>query len=252
LEHRKADSVSNVFVRLNQTQQERAHLRKLDSLLTRLLAVNIDEESLNYAHFVGHTYNSGALLKAFIKTKKEYVDREIRQKEAALAIRQDAPNWLIVGTDSIPVSDRVTSKLFHPIVIEPEQFTAGLALKDTANITGYFCTVTPTRIPDVRVNFPVDHSWVTPNNLDAIKGLATKDDGDHIYFILVLHTVPSDGKYKASVAKVYRSDGLSWSHNFTLDFAPQALEYNPDTGELRVKSGEVFVIVDKSGKIKQS
>jgi phage anti-repressor protein len=252
LENKKSDSASNVFVRLDQTKQELADLRKLDSLLTRLLAVNIDEEALNYAHFVSQTYNSGALLKAYIKTKKEYADRERRQKEADLTVRQNALNWLVVGSDSIPLGEQVTASAFKPKVIEPEKYTAGLDVKDSVKIKGYFYTVTPTRIPDVKVNFPVDNSWVTNSNLNLIKGLATKDEGDHIYFVLVFHSTPVEGKYKASLAKVYRSDGLSWSHNFTFDFAPQSLEYQQDTGELVVKSGEVFVIVDKTGKTKQS
>lgn len=252
LEHKKSDSPSNVFVRLEQTKQELADLRKLDSLLTRLLVVNIDEEALNYVHFVSQTYNSGALLKAYIKTKKEYVDRERRQKEADLAVRQKALDWLVVGADSIPLNEQLATSAFTPKLIEPEQYTAGLATKDSVAIKGYFYTVTPTRIPDVKVNFPVDNSWVTNNNLSLIKGLATKDEGDHIYFVLVFHSTPVEGKYKASLAKVYRSDGLSWSHNFTFDFIPQSLEYQQDTGELVVKSGEMFVIVDKTGKIKQS
>jgi hypothetical protein len=192
------------------------------------------------------------LLKAYIKTKKEYADRERRQKEADLTVRQNALNWLVVGSDSIPLGEQVTASTFKPKVIEPEKYTAGLDVKDSVKIKGYFYTVTPTRIPDVKVNFPVDNSWVTNSNLNLIKGLATKDEGDHIYFVLVFHSTPVEGKYKASLAKVYRSDGLSWSHNFTFDFAPQSLEYQQDTGELVVKSGEVFVIVDKTGKIKQS
>lgn len=252
LEHKKSDSASNVFVRLQQTQKELNDLRKLDSLLTRLNAVNIDEEAVNYADFVSQTYNSGALLKAFIKTKKEYAERERRQKEAEFVTRQAALNWIIAGADSIPIGENSSTNRFKPKVLADEKFTAGLQVKDTVKIDGYFYTITPTRIPDVQVHFPVDNSWVTAGNLNSINGLATKDEGDHIYFVLVFHSVPVEGKYKASLAKIYRSDGLSWSHNFTFDFVPQVLEYKQDTGELLVKSGEVFVVVDKSGKIKQS
>lgn len=251
LDHNTSDSVNDVFVRLKQTQQQLADLRKLDSLLTRLMAVNIDEEAVNYAHFVSNTYNSGALLKAFIKTKKEYADRERRQKQADLLVRQQALNWLIVDADSVPIAQSVSSRRFKTVVLEQEKYTAGLLVKDST-LTGYFYTITPSRVPDVGVTFPVDNTWAKPDNLKAIKGLATCDEGDHIYFVLVLNATPEDGKFKASLAKIYRSDGLSWSHHLTFDFVPESLEYRQDSGELVIRSGELIAVVDKTGKIKKS
>ena len=252
IDHKKNSALHDVHVQLAQTERELKALRKLDSLTTRLVAVNVDEESLNYSHFVSNTYNSAAILKAYIKTAKEYADREKRVKEAELLIRKNAMNWVTVSSDSVPASVEVSSTRFKTLALEQEKYVAGLDAKDSLSLNGYFYTITPSRIPDVKVNFQVDKSFAKASDLGSIKGLATRDEGDHIYFVLVFRSVPLEGKYKASLAKIYRSDGLSWNHNFSFDFAPEGIEYRQDTGELIVKSGELIVIVDKSGKIKQS
>lgn len=252
IDHKKSNVSHDVHAQLEQTKQELKALRKLDSLTTRLAAVNIDEEALNYSHFVSNTYSSATVLKAYIKTAREYAEREMRTKEAELLARRNALNWIVVANDSVPASVDVASGRFKTLVVESEKYVAGLDAKDSLALSGYFYTVTPSRIPDVKVNFQIDKSFAKASNLSSIKAIATRDGGDHIYFVLVFRSEAPDGKYKASLAKIYRSDGLSWNQNYTFDFAPEELEYQQDTGELVVKSGELFVVVDKSGKIKKS
>ncbi|MBX2966539.1 MAG: hypothetical protein KF845_10365 [Cyclobacteriaceae bacterium] len=250
IEHEKGGVIHDVFERLQQTELELKALRKLDSLTSRLMTINIDEESINYKHFISNTYNNVVILKTFIKAEKEYADREKRIKETELQNRKSALNWLLVGSDSVPASFEISSDRFTTLAAEKEKYVAGLDAKDSLALTGYFYTITPSRVPDVRVPFQVDKSWAKASELGTIKGIAASDEGEHIYFVLVFQSEAVTGKYKASLAKIYRSDGLSWSHNFSFDFEPEQLEYRQDTGELMIKSTNNTVTIDKSGKMK--
>jgi hypothetical protein len=60
-----------------------------------------------------------------------------------------------------------------------------------------------------------------------------------------------DKKVAATVAKIYRSDGLAWSSNYLLDFRPIEILFKPETGELTLRGGDTQQsVVDKNGKLK--
>jgi hypothetical protein len=43
---------------------------------------------------------------------------------------------------------------------------------------------------------------------------------------------------------------LSWCANYPLDFVPEAVEYNAESGELVVRAQENALVLDKNGKPK--
>lgn len=250
VEGKKFRDSDDVFVKLAHTRNEMQHLLKVDSLASKLLSRNIDAEAANYMHFVTNTYHSVDLLKGFAKTMKDLAAREKIAKSEELARRNAAVDWLVTGNDSIPLKIDMASS-YKPLVVKENKYTAGVAVADTVIAKGYFCTITPSRKPDVNVNFPVDSHHFSVQALPFIHGLATSDASNSIYFVALYSEKRQDNKVPVTISKIYRSDGLSWSHNFMLDFVPNELLFTPDTGEIQVKSGDgVAAIIDKAGKIR--
>jgi hypothetical protein len=58
-----------------------------------------------------------------------------------------------------------------------------------------------------------------------------------------------DNKYAATVAKIYRSDGLAWSSNYSLPFIPKEVLFRNDTGEFVMRADANESVVDKNGKM---
>jgi len=250
VEHLKGGKTNDVFERLKQTESELKSLNKLDSAATKLQSVNIDEEALNYKAFVAEAYTNTVLLKSYAKAEKEYADREKRVKEKQFTERKKALLWLVNNTDSIPLATEVTHTKFRPLIIEEEKYTCGIAFTDSVSGEGYFYTITPSRVPDVRVNFPIDKTNFRERRLAHTLALSTTDEGEHIFFVLFGSTDKVNEKHPVTIAKIYRSDGLSWSHNYSIDFIPEEIQFVQASGELHVKAGERMVILDKNGKQK--
>jgi hypothetical protein len=185
-----------------------------------------------------------------VKAEKEYAERELEQKTIELALRTEAVNWLVNGSDSIPLTRDKNSK-YKPLLIQDNKFTAGVFFPDSISGEGYFFTITPTRIPSVKVRFDIDKTTFKENKLGSVKASATTDVSENIFFVLFYSENKVNEKYPATIAKIYRSDGLSWSANFAFDFVPQEIRFQPDTGDLLVKSGgEQNLMIDKNGKLK--
>jgi hypothetical protein len=137
------------------------------------------------------------------------------------------------------------------VVLEEEKYTAGLHYKDSVDVSGYFATIVPTRKTDVNVNFPVDKTHFQLADSVSLKGSVISDAGGQLYFVL-LYKQPKnkDEKVVATLAKIYRSDGLAWSVNYSLEFTPAEISFKPDTGELTLRGDSKQNVVDKNGKLK--
>lgn len=252
VETQKAKDSVNVFFKLKRVREEIKYLKKVDSLLTGLAKVNVDEEALNYQDFISSTYSSTALLKGYLKTERDFTDREMRLKNAELSLRSKALHWLIAGNDSIPLDLTYMKSPFKPLLVEADKYTAGIKVSDSLNKDGYFYSITPSRRPDIQVNFPIDKEHLNTSNPSSLKAIATADDGNSIHFVLLYSTVKVDEKVPITIAKIYRSDGLSWSKNFMLDFIPVTIQYLQDSTDLLVKSdSEQVILLDKTGSVRQ-
>ncbi len=250
LEHKPFRDSADVHFRINLLNKELQYLNKMDSMATKLNGEDIDREAEDYAHFINNTYSNTIVLKSYVKALKEYADREKRKKSADSLHLQEALRWIISGTDSIPASMGAASATFRPLVLVEEKYTAGLHYVDSIEVSGYFATIIPTRVADIRVNFPLDKPNFKLADFATSKGLVFSDAGGQIYFVLFYNEKEiSDKKFAATLAKIYRSDGLAWSANYQLGFIPTEVLFKPETGELSIKGETQQSIVDKNGKL---
>ena len=88
-----------------------------------------------------------------------------------------------------------------------------------------------------------------------LKGLAASDPSGNSFVVLTYSTQKLNDKFSATIAKIYRADGLAWSNNYNFDQLPTDLSVNADTGEISVKvlasdGSAKIVTIDKNGKQK--
>lgn len=253
IENKKAHTSDDIHVRLNAVKEEVSYLNRADSVAKKLMARNLGEDIINYQQFVNSTFTQGDILKSYVHSMSDHIAREKATKDAELAFRTEAMNWLVIGADSIPlVTDpaRLNSK-YHPLVIEQDKYTAGLMFTDSVSGTGYFYNIPPSHKPEIKVTFPVDKLNLREKRLHAIHAYVTADPAAQIFFSLIyIERKDKAGKYPATLTKIYKSDGLSWSNNVAFDFIPAEISFAPATGELVVKSGgDATVRFDKNGKM---
>ena len=251
IEHKPLRDSADIHYRRSLLEKEVYYLNKLDSIASKLTAEDIDREAKDYEHFITNAYSNTVVLKSYVKALNEYADRERRKKNAEAEEIQNALRWIISESDSIPAMPEVTSSSYKPVVLVEEKYTAGLHYIDSVEVSGYFATIVPSRVPDIKVSFPVDKSNFKPSDLASIKGQVFSDASGHLYFVLLYNEAKTDdNKVAASVAKIYRSDGLAWSENYKLEFVPTEISFKPETGELTIAGDAHQNILDKNGKLK--
>lgn len=250
LEHAPHADTSDIHLRLAMLKMEMKYLNKLDSISGKLASSDIDQKAIDYGYFVTNTFSNTIVLHSYIQALKEYAVREKRMKDAALTLNMKALNWIIDGVDSIPLTVGQATPKYKPLITVMEKYTTGLTYKDSLNVSGYFYAITPSRKPELKINFVVDKANFKEARLPAIKSMAYSDPADQIYYVLIYSERPVKEKYVATVAKIYRSDGLAWNNNYTLGFLPSEMTFKPETGELTIKNDAKQTVVDKNGKVK--
>ncbi|WP_333819570.1 hypothetical protein [Ohtaekwangia sp.] len=250
LEHRKLVDSTDVHLQVERTTKELRCAMKLDSIAAKLSTENIDEKAEDYSFFIANTYNNTIVLKSYVKLSKEFAEQEKGKLNARLSKRNESLRWLVQLSDSIPLFREARRSRFKPLSIVDEKYTAGLYYKDSLNAEGYFYSITPTRVPDIKIKFAVDKTSFRQSGLPMAKSLTFSDAAGQIYFVLMYtEKANKDNKYAATLAKIYRSDGLAWSTNYQLAFVPKELAFKADTGELTIKADALQSVVDKNGKM---
>jgi hypothetical protein len=250
LENKPMKDSINVQLQIRMARTALKSVQSLDSITEKLLKRDIDYEIQNYNYFVTNTYSNATVLKSFIKVVKDYAEREKQLRAQELKQREDALQWMVLGSDSIPLSLGLPSARYRPLAVVDERFTAGLNFADTTNVSAYFYSITPTRVPDIKVTFPVEKTAFKPSSAKASKGLALSDPSGQMFFVVLISEKPGkDQKYTATAAKIYRSDGLAWSSNYALPFVPTEVSFKPDTGEFVMKADAQESVIDKNGKL---
>jgi hypothetical protein len=174
--------------------------------------------------------------------------REQKDKTMMLEQRLKSLNYIVDGADSIPLSPAIAST-FKPLLVTPEEFTLGLSIRDTTNLQGYFYTITASRKPQVKALFPLDKKIFRSTSVTAAKALAHADAAGAIYYVLVYSEHPTGDKFPATLAKIYRSDGLAWRIDQLLTFTPSEMILTETTGELLIRNDSNELVVDKNGKV---
>lgn len=249
LESKPFKDSTDVNLRLNLIKREIKDLNKLDSIATKLSNENLDEETKNYEHFIANTYSNNVVLKSYVKALKEYAEREKLRTSAELIKRNEALNWIIDATDSIPLNMTASSDKFKPLAVVADRFTAGLSFTDSVNAEGYLYTIKSTRRPEVKVKFAVDKAGFRLAKMPYTKALTYSDGAGQLYFVLIYSDRPNKDKYHATLAKIYKSDGLAWTNNYQLTFVPREIVLKPDTGEVTIKADGQTIVIDKNGKL---
>jgi hypothetical protein len=186
----------------------------------------------------------------------EYAKRERAKKQVAFDAANRSLRWMVSAKDSIPLFiDSNKDLKYKPVLVEEEKFTFGLVYKDTLSSSGYFYTITPSRIPEVKASYPVDQSAFKKRFYPLLKGLAASDPSGNSFVVLTYSTQKTGEKFPATIAKIYRADGLAWSNNYNFDQVPTDLSLNIETGEISIKvlasdGSAKIVTIDKTGKQK--
>lgn len=248
LEHKSLRDSADIHLQVAMIRDELALLSKLDSIASLLPETKLDEKAVDYAAFISDTYSNASVLKSYVRSLKEFGLREQKSRSGALARQLASLNYIIDGPDSIPLISDVVST-YRPLVTTPEKFTVGLSLRDSTGLHGYFYTITASRKPEVKAYFPVSKSGFNPSRLEEAKGLAYTDSGEQIYYVLLYSSKAVQEKYPATLAKIYRSDGLAWKLDLPLSFTPSEMVLTSDTGELVIKDDLHETVVDKNGKV---
>jgi hypothetical protein len=249
LENKPRKDSSDVHFQLTMLNSELRLLNKLDSISGKLSAEDLDQKANDYSHFITNTYSSTVVLKSYVNALKEYAEREKRRQNEALNFRTKALDWIVDGADSIPLGMNLATKQYIPLYTSLEKYTMGLHRKDTTITDGYFYTITSSRKPEVKVVFAVDKNSFKNKTLASTKGLSYADAAGQLYFVLLYSNQPAKEKYAATLAKIYRSDGLAWSSNYQLTFVPKEIVLKQDTGEVTLKNESQQVVIDKNGKV---
>lgn len=250
LENKPLKDSVNLHVQVDMARRALKSVQRLDSVAARLLSRDLEYEITNYNYFVTNTYSNGTVLKSFIKVVKEYAERERKVREEELANRLNSLQWMVLDADSIPLFMDAHGKKFKPLAVVDEKYTAGIRVADSLKISGYFYSITPSRIPDIKVSFPVETNLTERSALATAHSLTYSDASGQIFFVLVFSEKPTkENKYAATVAKIYRSDGLAWSTNYTLPFIPKEVAFRNDTGEFVMRADAQETVVDKNGKL---
>lgn len=254
IDNRKMRDSSALAARLEAYRSELKTLVRLDSIAGILAAKDIEKETVNYQHFVTNAYGSTSTLKSLISATKEFSEHEKHKREDVVAVLSNSLNWLIVDADSVAIGSAKQKRPNHfPLATSPEKFTSGLKFGADSVATGFFYTITPNRIPDVKVSFTVDKSTFIRRNLPVTKALAAGNDAGNLYYALIYSETKTGDKFPVTIARITKPEGLTWTSNYKFDFLPAELILSPDTGELQVKitspGGESkLVVIDKTGK----
>lgn len=250
LEDKAMKDSADVKLQLAMVIKEIKYLTKLDSVARKLDSKNIDDEVQNYNNFITNTFSNSIVLKSYIKSLKEYAEREKRKEDSKLARCTTSLRWLVNAPDSIPLVNGVSTSKFKPLAIVDDKYTAGLAYTDSLTMNGYFFNITHSHIPKIKAVFPVDKANFKLSRLPYTKAITFSDGGEQIFFVLIYSEKNTkDNKYPATLAKVYKSDGLAWNSNYSLAFVPKEVMFKPDTGEFTIRGESQQSVIDKNGKL---
>lgn len=257
IEHKPFRDSADVKLQINSVKSELKEINKLDSVTEKLSARNFDEDVKDYNNFITSAYGTPTVLKSLVKTTNDFSAREKNRKQDELTVYENALKWMISATDSIPLfTEGLEKSKFRPLIVVEEKFTSGFKFADST-ATGYFSTINPSRKGGVEVTFPVDKKCFTLRKLPVTKAISASDANGQVFYTLFYSEEKVDDKFPVTLAKIYKTDGLAWSTNFSFELVPVELTFAVESGEVSVKTsnpaGESkMVFIDKNGKRKDA
>lgn len=247
LEHKPLMDSTDLHFQISLLREELQILHRLDSTAAKLPEEKLADKVADYASFINDTYGSFPVLKSYLRSLREFGLREQNIRQRQLDQYLAALNYIVDGADSIPLS-AAPARFYRPLVTTPEKFTIGLSLRDTLQASAYFYTITSSRRPEVKALFPLEKTVFKPADASTTKALAYTDGNEQIYYVLLYSDVAVKETFPATLAKIYRSDGLAWKIDYPLTFAPSEMTVSAETGDLVISNGTAQLVVDKNGK----
>ncbi len=254
IDNKKKRDTTDLLIRLDAVKGELKILNRLDSVAGILVAKDIEKETANYQHFVTNAYGSTKMLTSLISATKEFSEHEKHRREDVVTSLNSSLNWLRVDKDSVAVGTAKQRRPNHyPLALNPEKWASGVKYGADSVASGFFYTITPTRIPDVKASFTVDKVNFARKNLPIVKCLAAGNEAGTVYYSVLFSETKVADKFAVTIARINKPEGLVWTSNYKFDFLPSELIVSPETGELSVKitapGGESkLVMFDKNGK----
>ena len=256
IDNKKQRDSASLAVRLHAIEGELRTLKSLDSIAGILVAKDIEKETANYQHFVTNAYGSTKVLKSLITSTKEFSEHEKHRREDIVAHLSNSLNWLVIDAkDSVALGQIKQRKPNHfPLAMTSEKFVSGLKYGADSVATGFFYTITPSRIPDVKASFTVDKTSFAKRNLPLAKCLVSGNEPGTVYYSVIYSETKTGDKFPVTIAKITKPEGLVWTTNHKFEFLPSELILTPDTGELSVKitspggESKLIMLDGKSGK----
>ncbi len=239
-------------VRMKTIQHELKVLGKVDSLSSQFKEMDIEKAAADYQDFVTKSYGTASVLKNLISSTNQFAAREKAAKERVLEEHANALRWLIASPDSIPLFMEENKFGFKPLVIAEESHTVGLQYADSL-ATGYFFSITPSRVPDLKFTFPVNTTVFKKRNLPLIKALSLANESK-TYFAVIYSESKEKDAFPVTVSKISRGTAkVEWTNQYSVDLVPKELLYSATTDELTIKTssptGESkLVVIDGKGK----
>ncbi|MDH5397176.1 MAG: hypothetical protein OEX02_03470 [Cyclobacteriaceae bacterium] len=282
------DSVDYTF-RISLNQKEAGILEKVHDLATNIASLNIDEHLRNFKDFVDQRYSGYLGLDQYIKSKLEFSSSLIEELNKLNDQYHLRNAYTLYQNDTIYIDSlgfSVKERYHHPLG-RIGQMAAGIKLKGDT-LSGYLVEVTPARVTDFYVEIPIDSLLNTKES--KVSGISDMDGqvyyllyhSDNAFFITSVDSTSvqspvdlqdeflledslgsqnafkMDTLWKATIAKVYRADGLSWASNIVLKGKPDGIKLLAN-GELQINLIEyaganaarkpVQILVDKEGKL---
>lgn len=256
INHKAYSDSTDVKLHVQLTTNELKEINVLDSLAGKLESRDFAEDAKDYSYFIVNAYGTPTVLKSLVKTTKDFAEREKKRKEEELNLYNESLRWVISEKDTIPLFMQVeTSSKYRPLIIVDEKYTAGFQYADTL-ASGYFRTVTPSRKADIAIDFPVDRKNFSLRTLPVTKALSASDANGQVYYVLYYSEQKVGDGFPVTLAKIYRTEGLAWSNNYSLEMLPTELNFQIESGEVSIKTsnpaGESkMVFVDRNGKKKE-
>jgi hypothetical protein len=213
-------------------------LSRMDSLAGLVQQRDFEYETENYKSFVTDAYGSPTVLKGLAKALSNFAVTEKADKEKRVQHLEQLIPWIIDQNDSIPAIASVQSKKFNPLTIVPENYTFGLAYRDSSAFA-YFYAIQPSRKVSIKAMQRLDSSFFKKQNVSLIKSIAAGDDVQKIYFITMYSESKKDNKTPTQIYLVNGTSGLAWSNFYLLEGIPTEATYNKETGNLLMELKEV-------------
>lgn len=249
IEHKAIKDSANMHTRIRMAREEKRLITRLDSICNTLTAADMEAASVKYEEFITNTYQNTVVLTTYIKGLRDFAIRESRDLDKRIAQQEESLKWIVVDAARVPLSNQPDAPDYHVLLTEEEQFTMGVQAPTGAAAQGYFYTITPNRVPDVRILFPLEPGF--GSGYDGLKGLVAHTD-QQVYYVVIFTGEKAGDKVTSQVAKIYRTDGLAWTQTIGLSFVPEAATYKAESGVLTLTGADgAKTDLDKNGKMMQ-